>query len=264
MRIVYFDESGDDGFPQYSSPLFVLSAIYMQYLKWKENLSHLVELRAELRRRYGLPMKLEMHARQFLLNKNPYRELGIPDVDRVAIIGEFCDAFASLDWRIVNVCIDKPKINTKKYQVLEWALKLSVQRIENDIRSAGEPNSRFIIITDPGRVGKMRKTTRKMQRFNYIPSKLRPGSYRREVERLIEDPLPKDSKESYFIQAADLVAQVVYLYSLLQRGVGKFHGRMPTQVNARQVEDWMTRLRPCLNEKAAPQEPYGIKFHPAE
>lgn len=264
MRIVYYDEAGDDGFPRYSSPLFVLSAIYMPYLKWKDNLSRLVELRAELRRQYGLPMKFEMHTRQFILNKNPYRKLGISDADRVAIIGDYCDAVATMDWRIVNVCIDKTVIKNKKYPVLEWALKLSVQRIENDIKSTKDPNGRFLIVTDPGRVGAMRRTTRKVQRINYIPSLFRRGAYRQEVERLIEDPLPKDSKDSYFIQTADLVAHIVYLHSLHKKAAGPFGNRVPGEVTAGQVEDWLDRLRPRLNLMATRGDPHGIKYQPAK
>ncbi len=264
MRIAYYDESGDDGFPRYSSPLFVLSAIYMHHLHWKDNLEQLLYLRLQLRDKYGLPVKLEMHAKQFLLNKNPYRTLGISDQDRADIIGTYCDVFASLNWRIVNVCIDKPKLNARGFQVLDWALKLSVQRIENDLNSGGKPNSRFMVVTDPGRVGKMRNTTRKIQKINFIPSKIGLGPYRQEVQRLIEDPLPKDSKDSYFIQAADLVAFVVYLHSLRRTGAGDYHGRMPREVDSRQVEDWLYRLTPKLNLEAAPGDPYGIKYHPTK
>ncbi len=36
MYIAYYDESGDDGYPRYSSPLFVLSVTYLHYLNWKD------------------------------------------------------------------------------------------------------------------------------------------------------------------------------------------------------------------------------------
>ncbi len=37
MFISYFDEIGDDGYPKYSSELFVLTSIYMYFLYWKSN-----------------------------------------------------------------------------------------------------------------------------------------------------------------------------------------------------------------------------------
>jgi hypothetical protein len=37
MHLVYYDESGDDGYPVCASPLFVLSAVYCPALDWMEN-----------------------------------------------------------------------------------------------------------------------------------------------------------------------------------------------------------------------------------
>ena len=73
MRIVYYDESGDDGYPKYSSELFVLSAVYMPYLAWHGNFDALHSFRRRLKKKYGLPVRTEFHTRQFLVNKKPYR-----------------------------------------------------------------------------------------------------------------------------------------------------------------------------------------------
>lgn len=262
MRIVYYDESGDDGYPKYSSELFVLSAVYMPYLAWQSNFDALHSFRRRLKKKYGLPVRTEFHTRQFLVNKKPYRALSIPENDRLDIIELYCRELAQLDLRVINVCINKTRITSRTYAVLDWALKFSVQRIENDLRHTGTDESRFIVITDPGRVGKMRKTTRKVQRINYIPSKFGPYSYRREIERLIEDPLPKDSRESYFIQSADLITYLVYLHTHFQKGVSTIHGRTPAGVDKRRVVDWLEALKPCLNLAAAAGDPYGIYYHP--
>lgn len=53
-----------------------------------------------------------------------------------------------------------------------------------------------MIISDEGRVSKMRDTARMLQRINYIPSQFNYASYQKEIKTLIEDPLPKNSKES--------------------------------------------------------------------
>ena len=45
MRITYYDESGDDGYPNYSSPLFALSALYMHYLSWQINFERVRDFR---------------------------------------------------------------------------------------------------------------------------------------------------------------------------------------------------------------------------
>jgi hypothetical protein len=146
--------------------------------------------------------------------------------------------------------------------VLDTALTFSVQRIENDL--APRPENRFMIITDWGRVGKMRKTTRRVQKINFIPSKFGPTPRRQEIQKLIEDPLPKDSSESYFIQLADLSACVVSLYAVISQGVGHLPKRLPAVVNADKVAEWMETLKPSLNLKAAGDNEYGVKFYPAD
>ena len=239
MHLAYFDESGDDGFPSYSSPLFVLTALYLHYLNWKATLEQIHDFRRRLRSAAGLPVRLEMHTRQFLLGKRPYRDLLIGEADRAQVIDTFCDLVAALDLQIVNVVIVKPRILKRDYNVLDWAVKAAVQRIENDLKPAVHAENRFLVITDPGRVGKMRATTRRLQRVNFIPSKFGPTQYRAEIRSLIEDPLPKDSKESYFIQLADLVAYIVYLHSLAAMGGGSFPNRLPGEVDTARVDQWL-------------------------
>jgi hypothetical protein len=133
MHIAYFDESGDDGFPSFSSPLFALSATYLHYLNWRPVFEQILEFRRQLKTDTGFPVKVELHAKYFLLNKNPYRQFGFADADRVRVISAFCDLVASLELKFVNVVIVKPRILMKDYNVLDWALKMSIQRIENDL-----------------------------------------------------------------------------------------------------------------------------------
>ena len=92
----------------------------------------------------------------------------------------------------------------------------------------------------------MRKTTRRVQKINFIPSKFGPTPRRQEIQKLIEDPLPKDSSESYFIQLADLVACVVSLYAVPAHNVGKLPNRLPKLINAGRVYAWMEMLKPVL------------------
>lgn len=262
MQLAYYDEAGDDGFPKYSSPLFVLTSLYLHYLNWQPTFERVKEFRQQLRRDYGFPVRTELHTKYFVLGKDPYRQLGISDNDRLAIIGHFCDLVAALNVRIVNVVIVKPRIMKQDYAVLDTALTYSVQRIENDLKPAVNPENKFILITDPGRVGKMRKTTRRVQRVNFIPSKFGSTAYRSEIRSMIEDPLPKDSAESFFIQLADLVAQVVYYHALVETGVGKYPSRAPALLTPTLVVEWLDRLSPSLNLQASASHAYGIVYHP--
>ena len=261
MYVSYYDEAGDDGYPRYSSPLFVLSALYTYYLNWKDNFKIIQDFRSQLRRDYNFPVRVEMHTKQFLLNKKPYSSFRISDPDRLQIVDLFCELIGQLSVRIVNIVIVKPRLIYPQFKVLDTSLTYSVQRIENDL-STMDPANKFLVITDTGRVGMMRKTTRRVQKINFIPSKITAGSYRSDIRSLIEDPLPKDSKESYFIQLADVVSHIVYLYSLGELSIGKFPKRMPDAVDRSKVRSWMDKMKPSFNLKASAMDDYGIVFHP--
>ena len=259
MYIAYCDESGDDGFPKYSSPLFVFSTCYLHYHNWKDTYSTLHEIRKRFRRLYGLPLKIELHWKKLLTRKRPYREYNLSDPDIQEMVRTYCDELAGLDLEFINICIVKQRIKKGNYSVLDNAFKYCIQRIENTLTTRNSDN-RFMIITDPGRVGKMRKISRRIQRINYIPSKFSSDPYRQEIKTLIEDPLPKDSNESHFIQACDFVAYIVYLYRLRETQSGTFHNRLPLFLN-QTLDDWLGRLSPSLNLKAS-RNPYGIVEYP--
>ena len=126
MRIAYYDESGDDGF------------------------------RRSLRDQFGLPVKTEMHTKYFVLNKKPYRALELSEADRIDVVDLVCDLVGTLDARIINVVIVKPRIERGTYDVLDTAVKYSVQRIENDLDPRRDPNARFLLITDEGQALEVR------------------------------------------------------------------------------------------------------------
>ena len=262
MYIAYYDEAGDDGYPLRSSELFVLSAVYLQYLNWQPSFEAIRAFRRQLSTAFHLPVNLEMHTRRFILDKRPYRALAMSAEDRIRVVDLFCDLIGALDVRVINVVIVKPRIKNPHYDVLDTALTYSIQRIENDLNPSVNPDDKFMIITDSGRVGKMRSTSRRIQRINFIPSRFSPQAYRREITSLIEDPLPKDSHESYFIQLADLVSFVVYLHSSTVTGVATFSNRLSGIVSPANVMEWMKRLSPSLNLQASRDDPYGIVYHP--
>ncbi|SEN42841.1 DUF3800 domain-containing protein [Nitrosomonas marina] len=262
MKICYYDESGDDGFPSFSSPIFVLSALYFDYSHWKIIHEQIRNFRRELKEQFNFPVKLELHSKYFLLDKDPYRNMGFDVVKRKLVISLFCKFIGSLDIRIVNILINKQVIRSPNFDVLNTALTYSIQRIENDIDLENNPKTKFLIITDDGRVDKMRKTTRSIQKINYVPSKFGYSPLRKDIKSLIEDPLPKNSKESYFIQITDLVAYIVYLYGIKMCKAGDFPSRLKKHLTDAEIKDWLNLLKPSLNLNAAQDNEFGIKIQP--
>ena len=265
MFISYFDETGDDGYPKSATQLFVLTSGSIHHDSWKEVFKTTMYFRQELKKKYGLPIKLELHTRYLILNKNPYRQFGWSDEERLSILKEYADFIASLQIEFINVVINKKKINQANKgmysPVLDAALKFNVQRIENTIKASGN-NAKFLIISDEGRIGTMRKTTRRIQQINFIPSKTGSGTYRNEINLLIEDPLEKDSKQSFFIQFCDYVSFFCYLYSVEQLGAGTWHNRL-SWLTKSNVENILDRLLPVLNLKAnSGINKYGFVIYP--
>lgn len=259
MFIAYYDESGDDGWPKTSTDTFVLSVVYMHHQHWKENYQRMHDFRKELWRSHGFPFSEEFHTREFLLDKDPYRKLGFDGERRKEILQLVCEIIANLNCRIISVCINKKSIQKLDYDVLDNAFTYSIQRIENDLKAGG---SRFLIISDEGRVGKMRKTSRRIQRFNPIQSKFGYRSYRKEIELLIEDPLPKNSSESFFIQAADTVSFLVNLRMRSDLGIGGLPNRLARYLTDQDIENCLRLLTPSLNLKASSQNEFGIVCYP--
>ena len=174
----------------------------------------------------------------------------------------FFELLASLDLKIINVVINKDNIDALEYNVLDRALTYNIQRIENDLKST-DPAHRFLLITDEGRLSKMVKTTRKIQKINFIPSKYNNGSYRNEIEKMIEDPLPKKSSESFFIQLADMVSYVVFLYCNRRYSkINRWANRVMEILDYGDEIKLLDRIISVLNTKASSDDKFGVVVYP--
>ncbi len=294
MYIAYYDEAGDDGFPKYSSRLFILSCVYLSKDDWKKTYQNILNFRKSLKEKFGLPVKYELHTKQFLLNKKPYRQYNFSDETRIEILEEFISFLATQTIQIINVVIDKNNIPNADYKVLKKAFTYSIQRIENTLNYANScqrkeiyellseyiqnredcrkiheelymtclNDKKFMIITDEGRLPSMCKVAREIQKINYIPSQYQYSSYRNEIKLLIEDPISKESKESCFIQIADFISYIVHLFMMYKLESGKLPNRLPSIVTEDKVEQWMEQFKPILNLKASSTSHFGIVYYP--
>ncbi|MGP1437791.1 MAG: DUF3800 domain-containing protein [Treponema sp.] len=81
--IVYFDESGDDGLVNSASDDFVLTSLYMDVNDWQNNFDIMQKLRISLKNQFGLHVSQEFHTKDFLTDKNPYRNYGWKPYDKL-------------------------------------------------------------------------------------------------------------------------------------------------------------------------------------
>ena len=258
--IAYFDETGDDGATTASSDHFVLTSLYMSAEKWQSNFDHIRKCRRKLKDQFGFHVSEEFHTKHLLSDKDPYRKYGWTVEQRQEIVKEMIMGVAGLDAQVINVIIDKTRFKDQNYHVLENALKYNIQRIENDSR--GKWN--YLIITDEGRLAPMRSTARAIRVFNPIQSKFSNEYTNQPVSGLIEDILEKDSAESYFIQACDLISYIAHLYFKTHDKKQALPNRVGRTIDSAFVGSAMATLRDrgLLNLKANSSNPYGLVVYP--
>ena len=218
MYIMYVDESGDIGVDKRTTRYFILSAIVVHELRWNETLDELIDFRRYLKESKGLKLREEIHSSHFL--NNPGELVRIPMNDRVDIIKQCIKWLNTRNHlSVFSVRIDKDQAKyTSKELVFETAWQYLIQRFENTInyRNFNGPantDERGIIIADNTDAPKLRLLYRKMRRFNPTPNikeVFNEGSRNLPIKLLVEDPIHRDSRDSYFLQLSDVVAYLAY------------------------------------------------------
>ena len=198
MYLMYVDESGDVGLNNSPTRFFILSAIVIHELRWRDTLEALVEFRRELRDKKGLKMRDEIHSNEFINRPGDLKR--IKRNDRLDILKK------CMDWlngqrhvNIFSVCVDK---NGRTDDVFEFAWHTLIMRFENTIRhknfhGPSYGDERGLVLADNTEGEKLRKLVRKMRHFNTVPnnSSLYLGGYRNlKLEYVIEDPVFRDSQ----------------------------------------------------------------------
>jgi len=264
MDLMYVDESGDTGLipPAGQSPTryFCLTGLVVHELRWAETHAALLDFRRRIKRKYKVYLDDEIHAGD-MLNKPsriPKKLQQLRKYQRLAIIRHQADAIARLPAiRLVNVVFDKEAAkDTDPESVFQRTWYALFQRFENTIlhqNFPGPPNDqeRGIIFPDQTDGPRLRKFLNAMRIQNHLFIKRNDGQHSiidEPIRLLIEDPVCRDSRHSYFIQAVD--GAVFLLKQHIQpSGFCKKHG-----ANAY----FSKRLKPVLCLPASHKDPFGV------
>ncbi|WP_236979319.1 DUF3800 domain-containing protein [Membranihabitans maritimus] len=213
MYLMYVDESGDVGLNNSPTSYFILSAIVLHELRWKNTLSGLVDFRRMLRDTKGLKLREEIHANEFINKPGDLKR--IKRNDRLDILKKCIDWINSQQHlNVYSVVINKAG---RTDDIFELAWNTLVMRFENTIRNNNfsgpqNPDDRGMILSDNTEGEKLRKLIRKMRHFNTIPNiqQFYAGGYRNiKLEYIIEDPIFRDSQHSFIHQMNDVIAYCV-------------------------------------------------------
>lgn len=246
MHIFYGDES-------YDQTAFVVSSLRIDTSDWKQVLQQIKQFRAFLRTSYGIKLRAELHARTFVRHCSDgvsSRTLGI--AQRRVVFEECLNFISTLPIQIINICLPLKKFNNSSKDAHFAALDRLFNRIQTNI-SRLQPPSYAITIFDTGKEKEITKLSRRLGAFNNIPSQFGywPGGVRvRNIvtDRIIEDPVFRDSRDSYFLQLADFVA-----FALLKREVP-----ITPFVHTWGYNTLFNNLRPVLCRAASPRDPDGV------
>jgi hypothetical protein len=200
-HIVYIDDSGDE-------ELAIFSGIAVPFESWTESFTRLREFRSSLKRTDGIFTYKELHAWKFVSGRGQI-------ADRVVTKGRRCQIFRES----LELLTGLPNVRVFNAVFPKAQKSRAFERLVNRInRTMEAQRSHAILICDEGDEITYTKLMRKMRIYNPIPSRMDvwidTGRATRNmpIERIIEDPVFKDSQQSYYIQMADFVA-----YALLRR-----------------------------------------------
>jgi hypothetical protein len=260
MYLVYADESGDPGLNTGGTPFFVISGIIIHESHWNQIFQDVVNLRRQWHALYNTPQRIALHATDIVNGHRDFHHSrsGLSSDDRFSIYREALQFLASQKGKIsvLNVFIRKDKILRRDLDVYEWSWKFFIQRFHNSIDTGGalhEDKNYGILMTDRTQDDKLRALLRKMRRFNPVPTKI-PGmpAYSNVVTtRIIDDPVPRNSNHSYFVQMADLVA-----FALARRDYPR------KNLEQWAFESYFEELEPIVLKAANPKDTFGVYYWP--
>jgi Protein of unknown function (DUF3800) len=210
MFLMYVDESGDIGsLPGSPTRFFILSAIVVHEMKWRDILHDLVHFRQMLKATKGLKIREEIHCTNFISRPGPL--VRITRNDRLDIIKKCIDWLNSqADMSIYSVVVDKDG-KPNDYDVFLQAWNALLMRFENTISYRNFPGPRNatdmgMVLSDNTDGNKLRGLIRKMRHFNMIPSMFGTAARNLKLQYIIEDPVLRDSQYSFMHQMNDVVA----------------------------------------------------------
>lgn len=254
----YVDESGDE-------EVFVMTALAVPFLRlvdgewtlvWEEHFCKVRDWRRRTSRTHGIPVRKELHGNKLASGRGRYA-LGQHQLQRSKAIRAYRSILGDLgflqDAAVITVVGNR---HTKLYghTKLEAALFALLQRMRRACEAARRQG---LVFFDEGH-GEYRTLYRKARK--YLPTGSSAGRWNTgqasrnlPLDNFTKDANFKDSKHSFFIQVADLLAYAAFLKIKGERGslaswqaalnAGDLYDAVPSRV---------------LNTHASTRDPQGL------
>jgi hypothetical protein len=203
------DESGDPGtHPGSPTPTYTVSCVFIHDAHWVALFEDMIRFRRYLRTNFGLRMRQEVKANELVKGSGPWAQLPYGDLVRKRVYRSFMRLQGAVGTvKTFAVVIDKSRCaNAEEVRIAAW--RHALERVE---RYATYNSETVMLFPDSGNYDRFRKLAREMRRFSQVGAMVGGGTLSRPLERvLIDDPVERDSRQSYFVQLADLNAYAAY------------------------------------------------------
>jgi Protein of unknown function (DUF3800) len=205
--IAYIDESGNTGRIASGGTLtYTLGCVTISAVDWPAAFDRFETFRNRLSTKFDIPPHAELKANYLIHGNSMFRSRKIAPQQRHLIYRAHMRMVDQWRMSAFGIVIDKRPRDIFGQECFDLAWETLLQRLE---RKSHYDEDVFAIWHDDGEAQAVQRWTRYARRYLTAGSKL-GGSISVAMNRLVEDPVPCDSRVSYFIQLADLVAYAAF------------------------------------------------------
>ena len=211
MHIAYVDESGNVGpiklHGKGGTHTFTLGCVLVPVANWPMIFDNMIQYRRFLKTEFKIPVRAEIKANHLLQNGGAFRDLGLSERARFRVYRGLMRLQPKLGVRAFAVVIEKGKINKATLSPRDVAWEWLLQRLE---RLTTTENTSVVLMHDEGEGKIVRTLARKDRRIGSAGSAFGTGYLKVPCRNVVDDPVSRQSHESYFLQLADLVAYAAF------------------------------------------------------
>lgn len=205
MYLAYVDDSGDSGYA--GSMTYALGCVFLDAPQWPSAFDALIGMRRFFRRQFGVPVRAEIKANWLIRNSGSFKHLSVSEANRQRIYRMQMRMVPKIQANAFAIVIRKGMIQQQQRDPHDIAWEYLIQRLERLSTNSNQP---VLLIHDNGENDAIRKLARKARRAGTAGSAFGMGYLNVPARLLIDDPVPRDSAQNYFIQLADLCAYAAF------------------------------------------------------
>lgn len=233
MYFAYVDESGDPGIYNAAqlkqsggTRHYCLCGVLIPSESWTDYLAGAVEVRRELRRRFGFPVRRELHASELIHPRSNRTILSLGGRSRRVDLYRFAlRSFTEVMPRaqLISVNVDKLRFESLSAQQTDFeelAWRALLVRFQKVLVEEGETQG--LIFADETNEVKVRSQLRRMRRQSITPALFQDEVQETRLQ-ILEDPVMRNSTQSYFVQFADLAAHALYRHRYPSGGLKRYN-----------------------------------------